>query len=964
MTRVVRLSAAVAVALCALLLLIMPAWAEEVAAPTITLNYESAEINLAVTNRGGTLVPTVSPAPERPRFTYASSDKSVASVSGSGLITAHKPGEATITVTLRDTDLTASCSVVVKDSRIPETIALDVGEAITVERYTEFTLTPTISPSIADQSIKWKSSNSSVASVSSKGVVTAKKGGTAVITCTSRRSDNVFAAVTVTVNQYPSPTAISISPDTGYMVVGSTLQLQPVTEPVGVQVCSFYKWKTSSSRIAAITDDGLLTAKSPGFVTVTCSSVQDSRVKATRKILVVTPDSPYYLTLNTPDAVTLNPTDTMQLTAAVFPADRAQTVRWSTSRSSVVSVDQNGFITAHKAGTAVITAASTLNKLVSVELTVNVVNLPAPDSIVLSAPSATIELGDTLQLTAITYPLNEKRSREFKWSSSSSSIARVSDTGLVTARSTGAVTITCASVRDRHVKQTITLTVVDSKMPDSIAFDGVTGDISMENSQQLTLTPVILPATATQTVTWKSSKTSVATVTSDGVVTAQRAGTAYIYATSTYSSRKSVRVKVVVTNKAAPVSLSFAVPHLAVYKGRNTLLSLQPSPADASVMCAFQSSDDSIAAVDANGRVTTGGKTGQVTITARSLKNSGAVAVMTLAVFDDNTPGSVLLSKKTLYMGKGARQQLNATVYPATAPQNVKWSSANESIATVDATGCVRAAGIGTTIVTASTPNGVTARCQVSVTAIQVASVIPARTTGVAGISLNMAKISAIENSALDTIDYLASTEAISMSEASERKSIIKRAFAMQAFPWMTLNTQEYWTPKFAEKRYLPGIVYYGLPYTQAGKSGSWNNRNYNVVKALNENRYYDSGNGYYILNQRNLLDKSYVGCDCSSFVNMATFGMNHPASFLKTYTMNTSSYYKTLSSYSELRPGDHLVLAKSHVVMFLYWMNAEKTQFMIIEQGGDGSTVICSIKNAAYYSSQDYVPRRVKTFG
>ena len=964
MNRAVRPFAMLIAALCALLLLAAPAWAEEVAQPALTLNFDTVEIDLAVSSRGGTLTPSVSPAQARPRYTFASSDTHVARVSSGGAITGRNPGTATITATLRGTDVSAICTVVVKDTRIPESISLNTGEAIRIERYGTVTLVPTISPASADQRIQWKSSNSAVAYVSSKGVVTAKKGGTAVITCASRRSKDIFAAVTVTVNEYPSPTAITVAPRTSYMVLGSSLQLYPITEPARTRLSSFYKWKTSSSRIASVTEDGLLTAHSTGYVTITCTSVQNSRVKATREILVVAPDSPYYIRFNTPTEITLNPTDTLQLRTSVFPINRAQTVTWKTSRSSVVTVDSNGLITAKKAGTAVITATSTVNKLVKIELTVNVVNLPAPDSIALSAPTATIELGDTAQITAVTYPLGEKRSQEFKWSTSSSSIARVSETGLVTARQTGSVTITCTSSRDKKIKQSIILKVIDSKLPDSIAFEGVTGDLSMENGQQIALTPVVLPATATQTVTWKSSKTSVATVTSNGVVTAQRAGTAYVYATSTYSSKKYVRVKVVVTNKAAPVSLSFALPHLAVYKGKDTMLSLVPSPADASVMCAWMSSDSSIAAVDANGHVTTGDKTGVVTISARSLKNSGAVAVMTLAVYDDNTPGSVLLNANTLYMGKGAERQLAASVFPASAPQNVIWSSADASIATVDNTGYVKAVGVGSTFVTATASNGVTARCQVSVTAIQVASVIPARTTGVSEISLNMARINAIKNSALDTIDYLGSTGEITAGEVDARQAIIKRAFAMQAFPWMTLNTQEYWTTKYPEKRYLPGLVYYGLPYTQTGKSGSWNNRNYNVDKALAENRYYDSGNGYYILNQRNLLDKSYVGCDCSSFVNMATFGLNHPASFLKTYTMNTSPYYKTLTSYGELRPGDHFVLAKSHVVMFLYWMNAEKTQFMVIEQGGDGSTVICSIKNASFYASQGYVPRRVKTFG
>lgn len=74
---------------------------------------------------------------------------------------------------------------------------------------------------------------------------------------------------------------------------------------------------------------------------------------------------------------------------------------------------------------------------------------------------------------------------------------------------------------------------------------------------------------------------------------------------------------------------------------------------------------------------------------------------------------------------------------------------------------------------------------------------------------------------------------------------------------------------------------------------------------------------------------------------------------------MDTSSYYKTLSSYSEMRPGDFLVLRKSHTVMFLYWVDAAKTQMMIIEQGGQGNTVICSIHAVSYYSSQNYIARR-----
>ncbi len=964
MNRAVRLCAIVLTLLCAALAFSAPALADGETPSHVSLNVSAIEINLAESSKGGQLIPTVTPEVDRARYTFTSSDTHVARVSSNGTVTGRKPGTATITATLRGTEASATCTVVVKDTRIPESITLDKGTAVTVERYTEFTLTPTISPAIADQRIRWRSSNGSVASVNSNGHVVAKRGGTAVITCTSRRSNDVYAAFTVTVNQYPSPEAISLKPDTTYMVTGTTMQLSPVTEPAGEQVCSFFTWRSSSSRIATVNENGLVTAKGTGYVTITCASKQNSRIRATRKILVVTPDSPYYIKLNTSsDTITLNPMDVMALTSSVYPADRNQAVKWSSNRSSIVSVDENGVILARRAGTARITATSVINKLVKVELTVNVVNLPAPDSISLSAPASTIEITDSLQITPTTYPIGEKRSKEFRWKTSSSSIARVDENGLVTARRVGTVTITCSSRRDSRVKQTFVLNVIDSKMPDHISFSGVTGDISLENGQQIRLKPVVEPGTATQTVTWKSSRTSVATVTSDGVVTGQHAGSAWIYATSTYSSKKYVRVKVVVTNKPAPASLAFTVPHLAVYKGKSTTLCLQPTPADASVLCSWSSSDSSIASVDENGNVTASSKTGVVTITARSIKDSNVVARMTIAVYDDTTPGSVNLSSHSLYLGKGNEQQLTASVFPSGAPQAISWSSANPAVATVDETGRVKAVAIGTTYVTAAASNGVKSQCQVAVTSVQVSGVIPERTTGISDISKNMAKINAIRDSALDVIASLGVTGQISSSEVNERQAIIKRAFAMQAFPWMTPAKQEYWTVKFAEKRYLPGIVYYGLPYTQQGKNGNWANRNYNVDKALAENRYTKNGS-YYMLNQSNLLNGSYVGCDCSSFVNMATFGMNHPASFLKTYTMNTSSYYKTLSGYDQLRPGDHFVLAKSHVVMFLYWMNAEKTQFMVIEQGGDGSTVICSIKDVAFYSSQGYVPRRVKTFG
>lgn len=934
--------------------------ATEQTAPRLTLSESQVVIDLASSSRH-TLSASLTLADSSARYSYESSNTSVARVSSRGVITGRKRGSCTITVRLRGGETVAQCAVTVKDSRVPESISFAEGTSVTLERYETLQLTPQVLPDSADQRVSWKSSARGVATVSSKGLITAKRGGTAVITCYSRRDRTVLGQITVTINEYPTPTAISLDHEPRYMIVGTTMQLSPQTEPAGQRVCEMFTWRSSSSRRATVSASGLVTAKSTGVVTITCQSKQNSRIRETLRIVVVTPDSPYYINL-TPDSETIDAYagDTLHIGASVFPANRAQGIVWKSSRTSIATVDQNGNVTVKKPGTVQITATSSVNRDIQSSVTIRATRLPAPDAITLSPMPATLELSETLNLSAQVYPTDERRSREFRWKTSSSSIARVSSDGVVTPRKLGTVTITCYSAVNSRIRATLTLRIIDSKLPDRITLD--VPSLSMEDGQKIQLTPTVEPATATQTVSWKSSRTRVATVDSNGVVTAHSSGSTYITATSTYSSSKSVRIKVTVTQKAAPSALTFPTSVASIYVGKSAQIAVQPQPATASVMCQYVSSDPSIASVDQNGIVTTR-KTGIATITARSLKNSQAVAYVRVIVYDDNTPGAVNLESASLYLGLKYGDYLKASVFPSTANQTVMWSSANPNVATVDDNGYVYGQAIGTTTIIATAVNGVSASCTVYVTSTNVSGVIPARTTTVAGISENLGKIYAIQDSALDVIASLNALGAISSSEASARSAIIRRAMADQAFPWMTLGTQEYWTQKYAEKRYLPGRVYYGLPYTQAGANGNSANRTYTAAKALSENRYYDSKQGYYILNQNNLLNGSYAGCDCSFFVNTATYGINHPASALKTYTMNVSNYYKTLKSYSELRPGDHIVLAKSHTVMFLYWMDAEKTKFMIIEQGGDGNTVICSIKNASEYASKSYIPRRVSSF-
>jgi hypothetical protein len=363
--------------------------------------------------------------------------------------------------------------------------------------------------------------------------------------------------------------------------------------------------------------------------------------------------------------------------------------------------------------------------------------------------------------------------------------------------------------------------------------------------------------------------------------------------------------------------------------------------------------------VDDNG-VVTAKRTGTAKITVYSRKSSRVKAEITIVVGDESTPRTLALNVTELFLGEDDTQTLTPVVTPATASRKASWTSSNRSVATVSSDGTVRAVGQGTAVITCATATGnLTATCTVTVFDTTLTRVIPARTTDIAGIAGNMAKIEAIRRSAVNQIVLLQKNRKITSSEAALRREIIDRAFEMQAFPWMTLNTQEYWSKAYAYKRYLPGNVYYGLPYIQTSSRGSYLNRRYNVAKAVNEGRYYSSGRGYYILNQSKLLENMYVGNDCSAFASISMFGTDHPASYLNTVAIAASNYYNTMNSYADLRPGDILVKSGNHVIVFLYYTNTAKTEMMIIEQGGDGNTVICSLYNPTWFSSRGYIARR-----
>ena len=204
------------------------------------------------------------------------------------------------------------------------------------------------------------------------------------------------------------------------------------------------------------------------------------------------------------------------------------TVTWATSNSSVATVSSAGLVTARADGSATITATSG-----SASATVTATVSQAAASVTLSVLSLTfLSLSDTTQITATVKDAggNTMSGATVTWASSSSSVATVSSAGLVTSVADGSATITATS---GSASATVTATVSQAAAsvtlaPTSLSFTSF-GDTT-------TLVPTVKDAVGNTmsgaTVTWTTSNSSIATVSSAGLVTSVADGNATITATS------------------------------------------------------------------------------------------------------------------------------------------------------------------------------------------------------------------------------------------------------------------------------------------------------------------------------------------------------------------------------------------------------------------------------------------------
>lgn len=657
---------------------------------------------------GGTTTITATVTPDTTAnkdVVWSSSDESILTVDENGKVTAKAAGTASVFCKLKDNeDIYARTDITVNASSAGlnlnySTYDLVLGTTDTTDR--SVTLVAEIEAEDASIYKKtWASSNTSVVTVNASGLVTAKGPGTATVTCTL--SDGTVAECQFTV--ISKVVGLTITKDSSTMYAGNTMTVTVTVKPDNATDSSI-AWSSSDPTVAAIAEDGTITAYKKGQTTITCSAL-DGSGKSSQFLLTVKQQATSVTIDKTAVTVYIGKTETV--TAKVLPdtADN-KALNWEIDDSDVATVS-SGRITGKAVGTATVRATTRDGSNITKEIKVTV--LQQINTITLDKTSETLKVGQNATLVASISPIKPSNAG-LVWSSDNDKVAKVNQNGVITATGRGSTIIWCKAADGAGAKAQCRVTVTQPVT--AIRLNNA--NVSLFTGKNVSLSATVTPSNANNTkVTWASSNTKIANVSANGQVTAIAAGTAVITCKAQDGSGVIATCKVTVKNPVTSIKLNKTTK--SVFVGKTYKLKATVGPKNAtSKTVTWKSSNTKVATVSSSG-VVKGKKAGTATIYCIAKDGSGIQTSCQITVTKPVT--KVKLNKKSLSLKVKKSYTLKVTVGPKSATnKSVTWKSSNKKIATVSQNGTIVAKKKGTVTITvkAKDGSGKSAKCRVKV---------------------------------------------------------------------------------------------------------------------------------------------------------------------------------------------------------------------------------------------------------
>lgn len=646
---------------------------------------------------------------------WTSNNEKIATVDENGKVTAKGSGTVYITA-MSKSDSVLNDTISIKVADIPTNVRMHLHQ-IQFELGETRQLGATVEPATAkNKNVLWSTSNASIVSVDQTGKITAVNEGNAIIKVTTeegRLTDTCEVIVyeqDVTKPGFESQVqGIKISKTSTTLKKGETEQLEASVFP-STAMFQGVSWKSSNPEVATVSSKGKVKAISSGMAVITVESddggFTDTCVVTVDKINVTG------ISLNK-TSIRLNNGETETLVPTIRPNDATnKEVVWSTANSLVATV-VDGKVTARGAGVTTISAKTKDGGRVAVcSVQVNPTNVTG---IELDRQDVAIYVDKTLKITPTIEPANADN-KNVIWESSDEDIFTVDNFGNITGVSKGTARLTARTV-DGNKTATCKVTVIEEEIHvESINLNR--NQIIVKEGEFENLITSIKPESATnKNVTWTSSNPEVAEVDSNGKVLGKREGLSLI-TVRTQDGYKTATCEVTVTKVVKPVmnvSLNKNTVTLNENESETLVATIEPIDAD-NRNVTWRSINTRIAEVDSNGKITAKapGKTTIIVTTEYGGKTATCDVIVNKVLIPVT---GISLNKTSITLDKNQKEILLASIEPANADnRNLRWTSSNTAVATVEQNGEVTARGSGNAIITVTTDDAnKTATCEVTV---------------------------------------------------------------------------------------------------------------------------------------------------------------------------------------------------------------------------------------------------------
>ncbi len=615
---------------------------------------------------------------------WSSGSTSVATISGTGLVTGKTAGSSLISYTVTDVN-----GCVNTDTTTIQIYAFPVVAAISGTT----TLCELASTQLANTTANgvWSSGTTSVATIDVNGLVTAIKAGTSSISYVVT-TNNCATTVNSTITVNALPIVVPITGSTN-VCVGATSQLTN-TIPGGV-------WTSLTPAVATINSSGLVSGLTPGT----------SQIDYTVTILgCSTTKSTIVNTFSMPSVNPIAGLTTICAGASTKFTSTTPSGVWSSGSTNIATIDTAGLATGISGGSSIIGYAVTINGCTTTRnVTLNVTPLPVVPAITGSS---------SVCVAATTTYSNTTAGGT--WSSDTPSIATIDPTtGTITGVSAGTATISY-TVTQVGCSKTVTKSITVNPLP-------IVASITGTKQACIGLTTPLTNATAAGV--WSSGSTSVATISGTGLVTGKSAGSSVISYTVT-------DVNGCFKADTATVRI-YAFPVVAAITGTTTLCELATTQlANTTANGIWSSGTTSVATIDVNGLVTAI-KVGTSSISYVVTTNNCATTVNSTITVNALPIVAAVTGSSIVCMGK-------TTQLACVTPSGV-WSSASANVASVDANGLVTGliSGSSSVISYAVTANGCTSTSNFTITVnpMPVVSSITGNLTVCSGLTSQLANV-------------------------------------------------------------------------------------------------------------------------------------------------------------------------------------------------------------------------------